>query len=47
MAICGIQVQLVLAAGLGFGKDEARDVVNGLTNEVSRTLVAMLRKLQR
>jgi hypothetical protein len=36
----------VIAAGLGFGKDESRNVADGLTNEVSRMLVATMRKLQ-
>jgi four helix bundle protein len=45
-SICEIQTQLVIAAGLGYGKEESRKVADDLTNEVSRMLVAMMRKLR-
>jgi four helix bundle protein len=45
-SICEIQTQIVIAAGLGFGKCESRKVAESLTNEVSRMIVAMMRKLQ-
>ncbi|MGA3333069.1 MAG: four helix bundle protein [Terracidiphilus sp.] len=45
-SICEIQTQLVIAEALGFGNAELRKASNGLASEVSRMLVAMLRKLQ-
>jgi hypothetical protein len=36
----------VIAEALGFGNAELRKASNGLASEVSRMLVAMLRKLQ-
>ena len=45
-SIFEVQTQLVIAEGLGFGKEETRRVVEGLANEVGRMLVAMMTKLQ-
>jgi four helix bundle protein len=45
-SICEIQTQLVIASGLGYGKEELRKAADNLTNEVSRMLVAIMRKLQ-
>jgi hypothetical protein len=36
----------VIASGLGYGKEELRKAADNLTNEVSRMLVAIMRKLQ-
>jgi hypothetical protein len=41
-----IQTQLVIATGLGYGKEQSKKVADDLTNEVSRMLVAMMRKLR-
>ena len=45
-SICEVQTQLVIAAGLGYGKEELRNAADSSTNEVSRMLVAMMHKLQ-
>jgi four helix bundle protein len=45
-SICEIQTQLVIATGLGYGKEQSKKVADDLTNEVSRMLVAMMRKLR-
>jgi len=42
-----VQTQLVIADGLGFGGDQSRHVAEGLAEEVSRMLVAIMSKLQR
>jgi four helix bundle protein len=42
---CEVQTQLVLSAELNFGKEGNRAVANGLSEEVSRMLVAMMKKL--
>jgi four helix bundle protein len=45
-SICEIQTQLVIASRLGFGKEESGKVADALTTEVSKMLVAMIRKLK-
>jgi hypothetical protein len=42
-----LQTQLVIASGLGFGKPQARHEAEGLSEEVSRMLVAMMTKLKK
>jgi four helix bundle protein len=42
-----VQTQLVIAAGLGFGIEESRKHATGLSEEVSRMLVAMMSKLRK
>jgi four helix bundle protein len=44
---CELQTQLVIASGLGFGKPQARHEAEGLSEEVSRMLVAMMTKLKK
>jgi four helix bundle protein len=46
-SICEVQTQLVIAAGLGFGDERSRKMAEDLTSEVSRMLVAMMKKLQK
>jgi four helix bundle protein len=41
-----VQTQLIVAAGLEFGSKELRLSAESLSDEVSRMLVAMMRKLQ-
>jgi four helix bundle protein len=41
-----VQTQLVISGGLGFGTRESRDLADGLSDEVSRMLVAMMSKLR-
>ncbi len=41
-----LQTQLVIAGGLGFGKAPTRQTVQELSEEVSRMLVAIMKKLQ-
>jgi hypothetical protein len=41
-----LQTQLVIAEGLDFGKGPSRRTVEGLSDEVSRMLVAIMKKLQ-
>jgi len=43
---CDVQTQLVIAAGLAFGKAPARSEAQDLSEEVSRMLVAIMAKLQ-
>lgn len=45
-SICEIQTQIVITEPLGFGDQESRKTADNLTNEVSRMLVAMMKKLQ-
>ena len=42
-----VQTQLIIADGLGFGSNEMRHDVEGLSNEVGRMLVAIMTKLQK
>jgi len=42
-----VQTQLVISAGLGFGAKESRDLAEGLSDEVSRMIVAMMSKLRK
>lgn len=44
---CELQTQLVISEGLGFGSTESHHVTSELCDEVSRMLVAMMRKLGR
>ena len=44
---CEVQTQLVIAAGLGLGDAAARRASEGLSEEVSRMLVAIMNKLQK
>ncbi len=41
-----IQTQLVISEGLGFGTEQGRKTALSLSAEVSRMLVAMMKKLQ-
>jgi four helix bundle protein len=43
---CEVQTQLVISKELGFGKEESRTATNNLSEEVSRMLVAMMKKLR-
>jgi four helix bundle protein len=45
-SICEIQTQIVIAGALGLGEENSRRTAENLTNEVSRMLVAMMKKLQ-
>ncbi len=42
-----VQTQLTIAEGLGFGNEATRRAAGGLSEEVSRMLVAMMSKLQK
>jgi hypothetical protein len=42
-----VQTQLVIAEGLSFGNTANRRTVEGLSEEVSRMLVAMMMKLRK
>ena len=44
---CELQTQLIISKGLGFGKMPAYREVEGLSEEVSRMLVAIMSKLQK
>jgi four helix bundle protein len=44
---CEVQTQLVIAVALGFGAEQDRQKVEGLTEEVSRMVVAMMNKLRK
>jgi four helix bundle protein len=44
---CEVQTQLVIADGLGFGNTSARREAEGLSQEVSRMLVAIMNKLKK
>jgi len=44
---CEVQTQLVIAEGLNFGNAPARGEAGGLSEEVSRMLVAIMSKLQK
>jgi four helix bundle protein len=41
-----VQTQLVIAEGLGFGSAQSRGKVQNLSDEVSKMLVAMMKKLK-
>jgi four helix bundle protein len=43
---CEVQTQLVISKELGFGKEESRAIANSLSDEVSRMLVAIMKKLR-
>jgi four helix bundle protein len=43
---CEVQTQLVISDGLGFGKTPVRREAEGLSEEVSRMLVAIMSKLK-
>lgn len=43
---CEVETQLVISKALGFGSEESRHLVEGLSGEVSKMLVAMMSKLQ-
>ncbi|HEX4758155.1 MAG TPA: four helix bundle protein [Terracidiphilus sp.] len=43
---CELQTQLVIADGLAFGKAPSRRIVEGLSDEVSKMLVAIMNKLK-
>ncbi len=38
---CEVETQLVISKALGFGSEESRHIVEGLSGEVSRMLVAI------
>jgi four helix bundle protein len=42
-----VQTQLVISAGLGFGSADSLKLAQGLSNEVSRMIVAMMIKLRK
>jgi len=42
-----VQTQLVISAGLGFGNEKSQEDARGLSEEVSRMLVAMMSKLRK
>ena len=44
---CELLTQMVIADGLGFGKATSRGSVENLSEEVSRMLVAIMKKLRR
>jgi four helix bundle protein len=46
-SISEVQTQLVIAEGLRFGNAESRHLAEGLSEEVSRMLVAIMSKLQK
>jgi hypothetical protein len=41
-----VQTQLVISSELGFGQEKLRTTANDLSEEVSRMLVAMMKKLR-
>ena len=43
---CELQTQLIIAEGLGFGTESTRQATAGLSDEVSRMLVAIMNKLR-
>jgi len=43
---CEVQTQLVISAELKFGKEESRAIAISLSEEVSRMLIAMMKKLR-
>lgn len=43
---CEVQTQLAISTELGFGREEARTTASSLSEEVSRMLVAMMKKLR-
>jgi four helix bundle protein len=43
---CEVQTQLIISAELSFGHEELRVIANGLSEEVSRMLVAMMKRLR-
>ena len=38
--------ELAISSELGFGQDESRESANSLSEEVSRMLIAMMKKLR-
>lgn len=44
---CELQTQLTIASGLNLGQESARYEAEGLSEEVSRMLVAIMQKLQK
>lgn len=45
-SICEVQTQLEISVQLGFGRESSRTTANDLSEEVSRMLVAMMKKLR-
>jgi len=45
-SICEVQTLIEISAQLGFGQDTLRTTANDLSEEVSRMLVAMMKKLR-
>jgi four helix bundle protein len=45
-SVCELQTQLVISAGLGYGTDERRAVVESLAAETSRMLNALFKRLK-
>ncbi len=43
---CELETQLILAAELGLGRDDKRNSVIGISEEVGRMLVAMMKRLR-
>ncbi len=44
---CEVQTQLVISEALGFGSKQDRQLAEGLSEEVSRMVVAMMNKLRK
>jgi four helix bundle protein len=45
-SICEVQTQLEISMQLGFSRETSRAIANDLSEEVSRMLVAMMKKLR-
>ena len=45
-SLCELQTQLVIAKSLGFGEERARIVVEEISSDVSRLLIALMKKLK-
>jgi four helix bundle protein len=43
---CEVETQIVIAESLGFGSEEARRLAEGLSDEVGKMLVAIMKKLR-
>jgi four helix bundle protein len=44
---CELQTQLIIAKALGFGSPQSRELAEGLSGEVSKMLVAMMKNLRK
>jgi four helix bundle protein len=43
---CELQTQMEISSKLGFGSDDMRRVAEGLSDEIGRMLVTMMKKLR-